>query len=120
MDTPLHWLTVESLAAQFRSGGCSPSDAAKAMLARIAELQPKLHPFTQVDAEGARSAAARAEKELRSGKDRGPLHGVPIALKELCSVRGMPGAAGTSILRDRNAEEDASVVARLREAGAVI
>jgi amidase len=120
MELPLHWQTVESLGSLLRRGTCSPREVVEAALARIEDLQPRLRPFTRVDAPGARAAAARAETELRSGTDRGPLHGVPIAIKELCDVRGLPAAAGTAVLRERAAEEDACVVARLRDAGAVI
>jgi amidase len=120
MTTPLHWLTAHDLGARLRSGRCSAREATDHCLDRIAQLDGKLHAFVNVFAEDARAAADRADVELVRGDDRGPLHGIPIAVKDLCAVKGVPTAAGTRVLRDRVAAEDACVVTRLREAGAVI
>jgi amidase len=120
MAEPLHWRTAEELAGLFRAGRCSPVEATGAILRRVGEVDPKLRAFARLDAKGARAAARRAEEEMRRGVDRGPLHGVPVAVKELFAVRGLPFAAGTAVLRDRIAEEDAAAIARLRAAGAVL
>jgi amidase len=120
MAADLHWTTGQQLAGRFRRGECSPSEVTEAALARIAEFEPLLHAFSHVDAEGARVAAHRAEDELRAGVDRGPLHGVPMAVKDLCAVRGLPHTAGSPVRADLVPDDDSTVVARLREAGAVL
>jgi amidase len=117
---PLHWLSARTLGARLRARECSAVEVTEALLARIAALDPTLHAFVHVLGDDARTAAARADAELRAGRDRGPLHGVPLAIKDLCAVRGLVTAAGTRVLADRVAAEDACVVARLRGAGAVL
>ena len=90
------------------------------MLDRIAALDGRLHAYETVMAEQALAAAATAEREIAAGNDRGPLHGVPIAVKDLCWTHDAPTRAGMAINRDFQAPEDGTVVARLRTAGAVI
>ena len=120
MDTALHWLAAHDLAAALRSGRVSSREATDHCLERIDRLDGRLHSFVHVFAEEARSAAERADAELKRGDDRGPLHGIPIAVKDLVAVKGVATAAGTRVLRDHIAEEDACIVTRLRSAGAVI
>jgi amidase len=120
MDTPLHWLAAHELAAALRDGRVSAREATEHCLERIERLDGRLHSFVNVFADEARSAAERADAELKRGDDRGPLQGIPIAVKDLVAVKGVPTAAGTRVLRDRIAEEDACIVTRLRAAGAVI
>jgi amidase len=120
MATPLHWLSATELAQQLRAGRRSSREATEHCLDRIETLDPELHAFVNVFAEEARAAADSADAELQRGDDRGALHGIPIAVKDLCAVRGVPTAAGTRVLRDHVAAEDACVVVRLREAGAVL
>ena len=120
MANPLHWLTATELGARLRSGECSSRQATDALLERLEQLDPTLHAYVRVQADEARSAADRADEELRTGTDRGPLHGIPLAVKDLCNVAGLPRAAGTRVMADRVAKQDACVVARLREAGAVL
>jgi len=119
-QSPIHWWTAFELAAELRAGRLSSREATDHCLARIERLDPELHAFVNVLPEAARADAARADAERAGGEDRGPLHGIPIAVKDLCAVRGVATAAGTRVLRDRIAREDACVVARLREAGAVL
>ncbi len=119
-DESLVWLGVESLAPAFRDRRLSPREVAEAHLARIERLEPRLHAYVRVQAAEARAAARRAEEELRAGRDRGPLHGVPLAVKDLCDWRGTPTTAGAPWRSQPLAEQDACVVERLRRAGAVL
>lgn len=115
----LHYQSIEKLGAAMRRGETSPVEATRAELDRIEKLQPSLHPFATITAELALEQAEAREKELRSGMDRGPLHGVPFAVKDLCFTKGIPTASGTIIYRDWRPDYDATVVERLRDAGAV-
>ena len=90
-----------------------------AMLERIAALDPKLHAFATLTADLALERARTADAEIAAGRARGPLHGVPIAVKDLCYTKGIPTGAGMAIHRDFRPDHDATVVARLAEAGAV-
>ena len=120
MDTDIHWLGACELGRRIHAGELTSLEATDAQLRRIETLDPDLHAFATVLGDQARAAAGRSDEELRTGRSRGPLHGVPIAVKELCAVRGVATGAGTRVLRDRIAERDACVVERLRNSGAVI
>ncbi|MEQ8348859.1 MAG: amidase [Sneathiellaceae bacterium] len=98
----------------------SPVEVTRAMLERVEAFQPKLHAYATVMADQAMADAKRAEAELASGKSRGPLHGVPVAVKDLCNTKGVPTASGIPDLMSFIPDHDATVVTRLREAGAVI
>ncbi|NTU82714.1 MAG: amidase, partial [Chloroflexales bacterium] len=112
--------SIHELAARIRDGATSPVDLAEQALARIGALDARLNAFQIVTAERALSDARRAEAELAAGHDRGPLHGVPVAVKDLFDMAGLPTAAGSKIRAGVIAAEDATAVARLRAAGAVI
>jgi len=90
------------------------------LLARIDDLEPILRSYAQVMAQSALEAAARADAELEAGRVRGPLHGVPLAVKDLFWTRDAPTAGGTVIHRDFRPSVDATAVARLREAGSIL
>lgn len=90
-----------------------------AMLERIAALDPKLHAYATVTAELALRQAKAADAEIAAGRVRGPLHGVPIAVKDLCYTKGIPTGAGMAIHRDFRPDHDATVVVKLADAGAV-
>jgi amidase len=90
------------------------------MLARIDRLDPTLHSYATVTADLAREAAQKAEQEIRAGHYRGPLHGVPVAVKDLIDVAGVATRCGSPMRDNAIADEDAEVVTRLRSAGAVI
>ena len=89
-------------------------------LAAIAEHNPRTNAFVLVDEAGARAAARAVDEERRRGVDRGPLHGMPISVKDLIDVAGQPTTAASRVRRGHVAAHDASVVQRLREAGAVL
>jgi aspartyl-tRNA(Asn)/glutamyl-tRNA(Gln) amidotransferase subunit A len=114
-------LTIREVAAQFRSGALTPEALTEDLLTRIAKENPRLNAYYEVFEKSAREAAARAGRELREGKDRGPLHGVPIGVKDLFDVAGSVTTAGAHKgFHPPPADEDSEVVARLRAAGAVL
>jgi aspartyl-tRNA(Asn)/glutamyl-tRNA(Gln) amidotransferase subunit A len=113
-------LTVTELGAAYRARQLSPVDATRACLDRIARLDPELHAFITVTGELALDQARAAQAELGRGRDRGPLHGVPIALKDLIDTAGVRTTGGSALFEDRVPAEDAEVVRRLRDAGAVM
>lgn len=112
--------TIAGLGSQIRTGSLTSAQLVEAALARIAAEQDRLGAFATVMHERALADAAQADAELRSGLDRGPLHGLPVAVKDLFWTRDAPMAGGTTVLAGWVAGEDATVVARLRRAGAVI
>jgi aspartyl-tRNA(Asn)/glutamyl-tRNA(Gln) amidotransferase subunit A len=119
-QAPLQYVSIRELAELIRTRRLSPVELAEQTLERIARRDPSLNAYQLVLAERARAAAVRAEQEIAAGDYRGPLHGVPIAIKDLLDLTGTPTTAGSIILADRVAEADASAVARLTTAGAVI
>src|SRR5579864_8280803 len=125
-DTDLAFASIEEVARLFRKRKLSPLDLTKLMLARIERLNPKLNAYITVTAEVALAHAKKAEAELfaprgRKGKrDRGPLHGVPISLKDNIYTEGIRTTAGSKILKDFIPQHDAPVVAQFKQAGAVL
>jgi amidase len=116
----LHYLQLTELAALIRDRKVSPVEATRAQLDRIAALDGTLASYALVMADSAMAQAAAAEKEIAAGNYRGPLHGVPLAVKDLCWTKGVPTAGGMTIYQDFRPDEDATVVRRLTDAGAVI
>jgi amidase len=116
----LHYLQLTELAALIRERKVSPVEATRAQLDRIAVLDGALASYALVMADSAMAQAAAAEKEIAAGNYRGPLHGVPLAVKDLCWTKGVPTAGGMTIYQDFRPDEDATVVRRLTDAGAVI
>src|SRR5690242_5909692 len=111
---------IGAIAAQIRTRQVSPVELAEQALARIAERDPQLNAFQMVLADQARAAARRAEQEIAAGNYRGPLHGVPVAVKDLLAMAGTPTTAGSKIFADRITDFDAAAVERLAVAGAII
>jgi aspartyl-tRNA(Asn)/glutamyl-tRNA(Gln) amidotransferase subunit A len=113
-------LTLEDAAALVRDRRVSPSELTEACLARIEAVEPRLNAFVTVTADLARAQAREATAEIKSGRYRGPLHGIPVAVKDLFATHGIRTTAGSRILADWIPDEDATVVRKLREAGAVL
>jgi Asp-tRNA(Asn)/Glu-tRNA(Gln) amidotransferase A subunit family amidase len=113
-------LSATSMAEKIRSRELSSVDLVEAHLARIAELNPKLNAFVQIDADGARRQARFVDEVLSRGAPVGPLHGVPVSIKSSIGVKGLLWEAGSKLRAGIVATEDAPLVARLRNAGAVI
>lgn len=116
----LAYATVADLAAAYRQGTLSPVAVAEAALARIERLDGSLHAFVRVARDRALAEARAAELELTAGHDRGPLHGIPYAVKDIFDVRGLPTTAGTRLRADHAAAEDCAAVQALARAGMVL
>src|SRR3984885_15612394 len=116
----LTFLSAVSMAEQIRKEELSPVELVEAHLARIEKLNPKLNAFVQVDAEGARRQASAAEAAAARGERLGPLHGVPVSIKSSMEVEGMRAEAGSKLRAGFVAAQDAPLVSRLRQAGAII
>ncbi|NIH79619.1 amidase [Amycolatopsis viridis] len=112
--------SVAGLAADLRAGRLTACDLVAAALAEIERWDPVVNAFVTVDEAGARRAAEQADRELADGVDRGPLHGIPIAVKDLIDVRGLPTTAGSRHFAGAVAADDADCVRRLRAAGAIV
>ena len=116
----LVWLSAQELAQRIRGKELSPVHVVEAVLDRIGAVNPSLNAYCTVAAEEARDAASAAEIAILSGEDLGPLHGVPVSIKDLIFTRRLRTAAGSRLLADHVPEEDAVAVERLRAAGAII
>ena len=125
-DADLAFASIQEIGRLFRTRKLSPVELTKLMLDRIEQLNPQLNAYITVTAELALAQAKKAESELfaprgrKSHRDRGPLHGVPISLKDNIYTSGIRTTAGSKILKDFIPQHDAQVVAQLKEAGAVI
>ena len=113
-------LGVREAAARIREGKISPVDLVDACLERIRALDASLRAWAYVDAAGARAVARERLAEVEQGHLRGPLHGVPVGIKDIIHVAGMPTTGGAKPWAHRRPASDAPAVTRLREAGAVI
>lgn len=120
MSQDLHYLELLDVGQQIQSGALSPVEVTQAQLDRIARLDGQLGSYVIVMAEQALADAHQAQTEIAQGRVRGPLHGVPIAVKDLCWTQGVPTAAGMTLYKDYIPAEDGTAVRKLREAGAVI
>ncbi len=113
-------MTIELFGRRLRGGEISSVEITDACLARIDAENERLNAFIRVAADEARHEAREADRELAAGRDRGPLHGVPISLKDLLDVRGVPTTAASRVREGHVASRDAVAVAHLRLAGAVL
>ncbi len=119
MDS-LIFSTATALTARLRTGDVSATAVVEAHLARIATVNPKLNAVVQLPAEEALAEAAAADQALAHGQLRGPLHGLPVTIKDWLEVAGVVCAAGMEKYRDYVPTQDATVVTRLRQAGAIV
>ena len=113
-------LEISAVAPLLRERRLSPVELTDAYFDRIQRLDPSLNTYIRVMPDQARAAARQAEREIADGGWRGPLHGVPIGIKDLFDVAGVPTTMGSIILRDNVPDLDATVVSHLKAAGAVI
>jgi aspartyl-tRNA(Asn)/glutamyl-tRNA(Gln) amidotransferase subunit A len=117
---PFTQFTIQQASNAIRMGELSPTELTRSCLARIERLNPALNAFITVTAESALEEARRAEVEIRSGKHRGPLHGIPLALKDIVDTAGVRTTAASLLFEKRVPTEDAFIVKRLKAAGAVL
>jgi amidase len=120
LATPLHYMSLATAAAHLRTRQVSAVELTQAILTRIEELDPKLRAYAEVTPERALAQARDADNQIAKGRYHGPLHGIPIAVKDVFFTRGIRTAAGMTIYSDHRPDCDATVVARLDEAGAVL
>ena len=116
----LTFYSIEALAPLVRKKKVSPVELLDAVFARMDALNPLLNAYITVAADSARADASRAEREILRGRWRGPLHGIPISLKDNIATKGIRTTAGSKILADHVPHQDATVARCLRRAGAVI
>lgn len=119
-ESDLHYSELVEIGRLVQERALSSVAATQAQLDRIGQLDGQLKSYAYVMATSALEQARAADREIAAGKVRGPLHGVPIAVKDLCWTKDAPTAAGMKIYRDNRPTEDATVVVKLKEAGAVI
>jgi amidase len=116
----LHYWSIDKLSESIRTGAISPVEVVRTMLDRIEKLDGRLHSFITVMGEQALARARIAEDEITRGLWRGPLHGIPVAVKDLFATRDAPTTAGMKIYRNHVPDHDATVVERLYAAGAIL
>ena len=120
MMPDIHWLSIAEAAELIAARKLSPVELTEALLRRLEALESRVNAFITVDGDAAIAAARTAADEITKGAAGGPLHGVPIALKDIFGVAGVRMTAGSKILAENAASQDAEATARLKAAGAVI
>ena len=116
----LHELSASELARQIRERTITPVDVAQALLARMDALEPELDAWVRVDRETVLADAKQRQEELESGAETGPLHGVPIGIKDIYNIAGIPTTCGSKVYADFVPDETAVTIDLLQKAGAVI
>ncbi|MYE89198.1 amidase [Candidatus Poribacteria bacterium] len=119
MDDILH-ASIAQIAVQIRKGEISPVELIETTLQAIDQREPQLNAFITVFSEESLERARQAEAEIRNGEDFGPLHGMPIALKDIIYVEGTRSTAGSNFFAEESPQFDAALVSKLKDAGAVI
>jgi aspartyl-tRNA(Asn)/glutamyl-tRNA(Gln) amidotransferase subunit A len=119
-DNAVVWSSALDLAARIRQKDVSPVEVTEAILGRIEALNPRLNAFCLVAADQARAAALDAEVAVMKREPLGPLHGVPISIKDVIFTRGLRTTGGSRLFADLVPEHDAVAVSRLRAAGAIV
>ena len=116
---PLHYLSIDKAGSLIRAGKLSPVDLTESYLERIDRLNPTLQSYITVEEDSARANAKAMDMEIARGHYRGPLHGIPIALKDLVDTEGVATTYGSKSFRDRVPSADATLVTRLKTAGCI-
>jgi amidase len=119
VESPLHYASLADVATRIEARELRSVDLTQHLLDRVAALDGRLKSYVTVMADQAIASARHADAEIRAGRYRGPLHGVPIAVKDLCYTRGVRTMAGTRVFADFVPDFDATVVTRLATAGAI-
>ncbi len=113
-------LNIVEASRKIRGGKLTPTELIESLLARIDELEPKLEAWVTVDAKSALKAAKALAREAEKGKIRSPLHGVPVGVKDIYDTAGLKTTMGSKLFTNNVPAKDAAIVAKLREAGAII
>src|SRR5580765_6493330 len=116
----LAFASIRTLAKGLRDKQFAAVELTEFFLDRLEKIGPKFNAVVTVTRERALAEAAQADRDLASGHDRGPLHGIPYGAKDLLATRGIPTTWGAAPYRERIIDEDATVISRLREAGAAL
>ncbi|WP_375177026.1 amidase [Marinobacter mobilis] len=119
-QAPLHYRPAHELATELKSGTLSSVELTRSLLQRINSHNTRLNAFTFLNEQAALDAAARADELLQSGITPGPLHGLPMTVKDTWEVAGMPCTAGAPRLREHHPQQSATAIQRLKDAGAII
>jgi len=117
---PFHELSINEAEKGIREGELSPTDLAKSLLRRIDEVEPRVKAFVTIDKEGVLESAEIAEREAKEGKFRGPLHGIPLGVKDVINTEGIRTTSGSPLRRNFVPSRDADAVWRLKQAGALV
>jgi amidase len=117
---PFHYASLTEIAALLEISEMSPVELTEWMLGRIDQVDDELKSYATVSSDRALDAARKAEREINAGNYRGPLHGIPIAVKDLCYTKGVRTMGGMGVLKDFVPTYDATVISRLESAGAVL
>ncbi len=120
MTDPLHFLTIDEAAQLIRARKLSPVEYTDALLQRIETFEPQLNAFITITADLARKQAEQAEAEIMSGRYRGPLHGIPFALKDIYNTKGVRTTGGSRVCQDNIPDTDAATTRLLYDAGSVL
>ncbi|HUE17149.1 MAG TPA: amidase, partial [Planctomycetaceae bacterium] len=112
--------TISGAARAIKQGQVTSQALVERCLARIDEWESRIHAWVSVDRDGARHRAQQLDEESRAGRWRGPLHGIPIGIKDIVDMAGLPTGAGSRRMAQTTAAGDATIVRKLREAGAVL
>lgn len=112
--------TISEAAKRIQKGILMPSALTEKCLARIEAYEPKIHAFHKIFSDEARAAARQADDEIKAGDYRGPLHGIPIALKDVFYMKGYKTTSNSRVMKDFSADIDATVITRLKDAGAIL
>jgi aspartyl-tRNA(Asn)/glutamyl-tRNA(Gln) amidotransferase subunit A len=119
-DADLAYLSLDAVSRRLLARDISPVEITRTLIERTARLQPRLGAYITFTPERALEAARRAERELLAGDDRGPLHGVPVAVKDHIAISGVPSTFGSRAFANYVPDQDSAAVERLRRAGAIL
>ncbi|MGZ5093585.1 MAG: amidase [Burkholderiales bacterium] len=120
MTSELHYLTIAQAAELIRTGKLSPVELTDALLKRIEALEPQVNAFITLTAGLARRQAQEAEREIVQGRYRGPLHGIPFALKDIYDTKGILTSGGSKVAIDNVPQQDATTTRKLLDSGAIL
>lgn len=116
----MHWMSAAEISQGYAAGTLSPVSVVEALLARIDRLEPEYRAFISLDRKVALESARQAEREIRAGRSLGPLHGVPVGIKDIIDMAGERTSCHSKVMLDHIAPEDAPVVTALRASGAIL